>query len=298
MNEIYVFNTAKLAVKSIISTASVYPKPGLVTPIDESPLDGTDFPCLLDGAMSLLQCFVNCASAGADTESMKPVDVFSILRSPGRIGSNDALCATRGRLAMKGHVLCMGLLCAAAGRLLAQKRILTPGALMLTASSFAEGLTARELWPLTDNTGGKVLSPGERAYITYGLEGCRGEAEHGYARTMKAAEALRRLEATQGQLNFRERVTHALLEVMSENQDTSLAAHGGISELMRVQEEAREAVSAGGMLTTEGLDAVFAMDKNLRSRGASPTGSSVVMSCALFVRELGSMRLTRSGYDE
>ena len=298
MNEVYIFNTAKLAVKSIINVASVYPKPGLITPLDDSALDGTDFPSLLNAAMSLFQCFVNCASAGADTEAMKPEDAYTILVSPGKIGSNDALRSTRGKLAMKGHILCLGLICAGAGRLLAQKRNLTRGALMLTASSFAQGITERELWPLTENTGGKILTSGERAYITYGIEGCRGEAEHGYAQTMRAAETLRKLEATHGHLDLRDRLAHTLIAIMAENQDTNITAHGGIGELLRTQKEAKAVLDVGGMLTPEGINAVFAMDKTMRSRGVSPSGSAVILSCAVLLPELESMRLTRSGYEE
>lgn len=298
MNEVYIFNTAKLAVKSIILTASVYPKPGLITPIDNNALDGTEFPALIDSAMSLFQCFINLASAGADTETLNPSDAFTILKSPGRIGSNDSLIASRGKLSMKGHILCLGLLCAAAGRLLEQKRILTPGALTLTASAFAQGITARELWPLTESTSGKILTAGERAYITYGLEGCRGEAEHGYINVMKAVETLRKLEAMYGHLNTREMMTHTLITIMAETQDTNLAANGGIGELMRVQKEAKEILDAGGMLTPEGVAGVLDMDKRLRSRGAAPNGSGVILSCAVFVRELVRMKLTRSGYDE
>ena len=298
MNEVYIFNTAKLAVKSIILTASVYPKPGLITPIDNNALDGTEFPALVDSAMSLFQCFINLASAGADTETLKPSDAFTILKSPARIGSNDSLLASRGKLAMKGHILCMGLLCAAAGRLIAQERILTPGALTLTASAFAQGITERELWPLTENAAGRILTAGEKSYVSYGLEGCRGEAEHGYIQTTKAVETLRKLEATQSQLNAREMMTHTLLTVMAENGDTSLAAHDGISGLLQVQDEAKRVLSAGGMLTPEGTAAVLDMDRAMRSRGAAPNGSGVILASAVFVRELVRMKLTRSGYDE
>lgn len=298
MNEVYIFNTAKAAVKSIILTASVYPKPGLITPIDNNALDGTEFPALIDSAMSLFQCFINLASAGVDTETLKPSDAYTILKSPGRIGSNDALLASRGKLSMKGHILCMGLICAAAGKLLAQKRILTPSALTLTASAFAQGLTSRELWPLTENTVGRILTAGERAYVSYGIEGCRGEAEHGYIQVMKAYEALRKLEATQGQLNAREIMSHALIMIMAENQDTNLASNIGIGGMMRVQKEAKDVLEAGGMLTLEGVKSVMEFDSSLRSRGVSPNGSSVILSCAVYIRELERMKLTRSGYDE
>lgn len=297
MNEIYIFNIAKLAVKSIINVASVYPKPGLITPLDNSALNGTDYPCLIDGAMSLFQCFVNCASAGGDTQTLKPEDAFTILKSPARIGVNDVLRATRGKLSMKGHVFCLGLLSAAAGRLIAQRRLLTPGALALTASSFVQGITERELWHLEDD-GLKVFTNGEKSYVLYGIEGCRGEAEHGYIETLRAAELFRSITATHGHLTLREKCTHILLEIMSRNQDTCLSSHGGMAELMMAQEEARGVLEAGGMLTGEGVDAVFTMDRNIRSRGASPGGSAVILAGALFIQELGDMRLTRSGYEE
>ena len=298
MNEVYIFNTAKLAVKSIILTASTYPKPGMITPIDENALDGTDFPTLVDAVMSLFQSFVNFTSAGADTEAVSPEDVFTILRSSIKIGINDSLRATRGKLSMKGHVLCLGLLCAAAGRLLAQNRILTQGALLLTASSFARGLTARELWPLTENSRLKVLTAGERSYVSYGLEGCRGEVEHGFTQTLKAFETFERLEATHGHLRFREIMTHTLISIMTENGDTNIAGNSGISELIRVQEEAKNVISKGGITTPEGTAAILDMDRAVRSRGAAPNGSGVILSCAVFIRELLRMKMTRSGYDE
>lgn len=298
MNEIHIFNIAKLAVKSIINTASIYPKPGLITPIDNNALDGVDYQCLIDSAMSLFQCFINLASAGSDTELLKPKDAFTILKSPGQIGHNDVLRASRGKLSLKGHILSLGLLSAAAGRLIAQKRILTHGALALTASSFAEGLIERELWLLEEKRGTKIFTDGERVYLSYGIEGCRGEVEHGYAMTLKAVESLRRLKATQGQLNFRERCTQTLIEIISENQDSTIAAHGGITELIKVQNEAKKAVESGGILTSSGVEAIFNMDKNLRSRGVSPMGSAVILSGALFIMELAELKLTRSGYDE
>lgn len=298
MNEIYIFNAAKLAVKSMIFIASVYPKPGLITPLDNSALDGADYSCYINGAMSLFQCLVNSASAGGDTEALNPEDAYTILKGSAKIGIDDALRATRGKLSLSGHVFCLGLICAAAGRLIAQKRILTHGALALTASSFVRGITERELWRLEDERGTRIFSPGERAYLSYGIEGCRGEAEHGFTETLKAVNMLRKFEATHGHLTLRERLTHTLISIMTSNQDSCIASHGGIAELMRVQEEAKHVLDSGGMLTREGIDSVFEMDKNLRSRGTAPRGSAVILACALYILELIDMKLTRSGYDE
>lgn len=298
LNEIFVFNIAKLAVKSIINVGSAYPKPGLITPLDNNALNGTDFETFIDGAMSLFQCFVNCASIGADTESMKPVDVLTMLKSTAKIGVNDSLRATRGKISMKGNVFCLGLLCAAAARLIVQKRFLTPPALALTASSFVNGILERELWNLDYNMEGKILSEGEKVYISYGIEGIRGEAEKGFKLTLKAVESLRKLTATQGQLSLREKLIQTLIAVMAENQDTRIAAHGGIGELMRIQRESQKISDLGCMLTTKGIDKLFEFDKNLRSKCLAPDGSAIILTSALLIRELGNLKLTRSGYDE
>ncbi|MBQ7595015.1 MAG: triphosphoribosyl-dephospho-CoA synthase, partial [Synergistaceae bacterium] len=297
LGEIFIFNIAKLAVKAIINTASVYPKPGLITPIDNSALDGTDFPCLLDGAMSLFQCFVNCASVGIETENVKPEDAFTVLQGPAKIGVNDALTATRGKLRMKGFVFSLGLLSAAAGRLIKQKRFLTPAAITLTASSFVRGITQRELWAL-DETNRTMFTLGEKSWKSYGLEGLRGEAEHGFKQTLRALETLRSLDANYSHLTLREKCTHALINIIAEIQDTTIAGRGGITELMRVQDEAKSVINQGGMLTTEGIDAVFEFDNNLRSRGTAPNGSMIILANALFIPDLVKLRLTRSGYDE
>ena len=297
-DSIFVFNIAKLAVRSILSAASLHPKPGLTTPLDNDALDGTDFQRLLDGAMGLLPCFVNCASLGHETESMKPEEVMSLLRSVGQRGEHDALQATHGGLAMRGRIFLLGLLCASAARLSAQKRNLTPMALALTASSFVRGIAERDLWNIEENTEDGARTDGEQAYILYGMEGCRGEAEHGFQLTLSAAVQLLNLAGTHGHLPMRERAIHVLLSVIAENTDTSIARRGGIDSLFQVQEAAKNAISAGGMLTPRGREALSAMDIDFRRRGVSPRGSCAILSAAMFVISLGELRMTRSEPEE
>lgn len=241
MNEIYIFNAARLAVKSMMTVI-------ITIPID------ADTQTRIDGAMSLFQSLVNAVSVGVDTEGMKPEDAMTILRSSGEIGTKDALRATSGKYAMKGCMFMLGLMCASAGRLLAQKRILTPPALALTASSFVEGICSRELYTLAKGT-----TAGERAYVAYGFEGIRGEAEHGFRNTLRTLVILRH----DGALT-------ALRETAKVLDDTSITDKGGIGELMRVQGTGEPA----------------------------GRGSMTVLACAVCIDELCRMRLTRSGYDE
>ena len=298
MNEIYIFNIAKLAVKSILNVAAVYPKPGLTTPINSSALNDIDYPCLLDGTMSLFQCFVNCASIGAETEKLKPEETFTLLKAPYEIGKQDVMRATRGKLSLKGHVFLMGILCAAAGRLIIQKRNLTASALALTASSYARGIVSRELWELDENAKIDVLTAGQKAYVLYGIEGCRGEAEQGMQNILDAANFFKQLSFNEKILTLREKCVQMLLKSMSEIQDSCIAAYNGITELLKIKEEAGNLISIGGVLSDQGIDEIFKFDKNVRARGISPLGSELVVTCGLFITELERLKLTRSGMSE
>ena len=298
MSEIFIFNIAKLAIKSILNVAAVYPKPGLITPINLSSLNGVDYPCLLDGTMALFQSFVNCTSVGADTEKLKPEEAFTLLRAPGKIGVQDVLRATRGKLAFKGHIFLIGLLCCAAGRLITQKRNLTSSALALTASSFARGIIERELWGLDENTNKNSLTSGQKSYVLYGIEGCRGEAEHGMQKIIDAANLLKKLSETAKILTLREKCVHVLVKLIGETQDTCISSYNGIDELMKIQSEAKEIISTGGVLTEKGLEDIFKFDRDVRARGISPFASELILTCGLFITELEELKLTRSGLDE
>ena len=281
----------------MINVAALYPKPGLLTPLTKSALDGTDFFTLNDGAMALFQCFVNCGAVGSDTENMKPEEAYSILKSPLKIGMQDVLQATRGKISLRGHIFFMGLITAAAGRLIAQRRILTPGALVLAASSFVRGIVQRELWGIDENNNpDKARTAGERAYINYGFEGCRGEAEKGFPIVLAALALLRELEATQSQLDFREHGVHIFISIMSELNDTAIAANNGISELLRVQKEAKKIMDLGGGLTMDGTQQIFEFCKDLDKKGISPKGSALILATAFFIKGITELKQTRSGY--
>ncbi len=300
MTDLFVFNVAKLAVKSIINVAAVYPKPGLITPLTNSALDGNDFVTLVDGTMALFQALVNCGSVGADTESMKPEEVLSILRSSLKIGEGDILQATKGKMKLRGHVFFMGLFSAAAGRLAAQRRILTPAAIILTASSFARGIVERELWGIDSENNNKnnLLTQSQKAYIQYGAEGCRGEADKGFPNVLEAISLLRELEATHSHLSFREHAAHVLINTMANLEDACLIYHGGISELLKVQNEAKKIINIGGMLSLEGINAIIDLDKKFSSEGFSPRASALILSSAVFVIGISKLKMNRTGYED
>ena len=122
MNTLHVLKIAQLAVRSLLAEAAVYPKPGLVTPLDNGSCTDRTFQHFIDSAVALLPCFLNCASIGMETLELGPEDVFALLRVTGRQGEQEMLQATGGVGTHRGAIFLFGLLCAAAGRLAAQER--------------------------------------------------------------------------------------------------------------------------------------------------------------------------------
>lgn len=280
MSNLYVFNIARLAVGSLLKEAAVYPKPGLVTPLDNGSHSDMDFQNFIDSAMALLPCFLNCASIGLETLELGAEDVLGLLRVTGRQGEWEMLRATGGVNTHKGAIFLLGLLCAAAGRLAAQERESTPRALALTASSFVRGIVDRELADLTLE---RCRTAGERAFVLYGLEGARGEAERGFPTALRAAGRMRELEREHGALSFRERAVHVLIHIVSENADCNLVARGGLDAMLNVQTEAKKILQAGGMLTSSGRAGIAELERRLVSRNLSPGGSADILSAALFL---------------
>ena len=158
------------------------------------------------------------------------------------------------------------------------------------------GIVHGELEGLDGPTQGRT--PGERAYMLHGIEGCRGEAERGLPITLRAVELLGKMERDHASLAPRERVAHVLLHVMGEVEDACVVANEGIEGMIRVRGAARAALSSGGMLTPEGRAAIAAMDEAFRERGTVPRASEVVLCAALFVIALGELLPTRSGHEE
>ena len=295
MNDILVFNIARLAVKSLLNAAAAWPKPGLVTPLEGA--GGTDFQSVVDGALALLPCFLNCASIGFETEELKPEDTMSLLRPAGLQGEREVEWAVRGSLSFRGSIFFLGLLSAAAGRLFAQKRNLTPMALALSASACVRGCMEQELHSLDPRSAGQ--SAGRRVWLLYGVEGARGEVERGFPLTLRAVDLMKKLEDEHsGFLSARELAAQAFLSILIDNADSALAEASGLEGMLRAQGAARDAFKAGGVLTTDGRAAVEELDKSFRGAGACPRGAMVVLSAALFIRELEGLCPTRTGRAE
>lgn len=280
----FVFDIARIAQKSLIYEASVYPKPGLVTPLNNGSHDDMEYRTFIDSALALLPCYISCTSIGREMHALAPTDVLPYLREAGKQGEREMYGATNGVNTHKGAVFLLGLLCAAAGRLHASEVFPDSIRIAETAAAFVKGIVDRELRSFEEGESGRGLSEctaGEIAYILHKVDGARGEAERGYPTALSALNGLKNLESSP--LSFRERLVQVLIGIMADNIDSNLISRGGLDALDEVRVAARDALAAGGMETPAGRDLISDMERFLVEKNLSPGGSADILSCALFL---------------
>ncbi|MDR1874419.1 MAG: triphosphoribosyl-dephospho-CoA synthase [Synergistaceae bacterium] len=280
----FIFDVAQAAQKSLLYEASVYPKPGLVTPLDNGAHRDMNYRTFIDGAVALLPCYVNCTSIGQEMHALPPPDVLTRLREAGRQGEREMYHATGGVNTHKGAIFLLGLLCAAAGRLQALGEALEPARVADAAASFVRGIVERELRSPDRGVAGRGLADctaGELAYLLHRVDGARGEAERGFPTALSALEELKNTQFVP--FSLRERLAHVLIGIMADNADSNLISRGGIEALEEVRLLAREALVAGGMWTPEGRRRIGDMEKTLVTKNLSPGGCADILSCALFL---------------
>ena len=111
------------AVLSLYKEVSLYPKPGLVSPVDSGSHKDMNYQMFLASINSLREYFVQVSKAGISGEPFHALQKFGIK------AEECMMDATHGVNTHRGAIFNLGLLCAAAGYLKSRLKPLTPEAL-------------------------------------------------------------------------------------------------------------------------------------------------------------------------
>jgi len=114
---------ARHAVRALHAEVVLYPKPGLVSPIDNGSHDDMDASTFLRSLFSLRHYFRRICLAGMENAP------FARLKQLGIEAEARMMIATRGINTHRGAIFSLGLLCAAAGSLHARRRPITAAAM-------------------------------------------------------------------------------------------------------------------------------------------------------------------------
>ncbi|SFN78602.1 triphosphoribosyl-dephospho-CoA synthase [Bradyrhizobium sp. Rc3b] len=258
-----------LASLSLELEVETYPKPGLVSHVDNGAHRDMDAALLCRSAETLMPFFGELAAAGAEGAGMNR------LRAIGVAAERAMLAATHGVNTHRGAIFGLGLLCAAAGY---------RNAVGIRKSL---GRLVSERWG-DDILSGPVSlrSHGAVARRRYGAGGARAEAADGfpsvYDIALPALHAARKL-APHDEEAVR---VETCMRLIAEVTDTNLLHRGGAEGLRFAQESASSFLTAGGVGSPGWRRHAAGIHQAFVSRNLSSGGSADLLAMALFVDRL------------
>jgi triphosphoribosyl-dephospho-CoA synthase len=261
---------AALAEHSLLLEVSTFPKPGLVSDVDNGSHTDMDAEMFRRSAAAIRPFFGELVIAGGCNAEM------TTLRRIGLRAEKAMLVATHGVNTHRGAIFGVGLLCAAAGRY-------TWGD---GCGNVSLGQTVAARWG-RDIVGGPRLpdSHGERASRRYGAGGARQEAARGFPSVyevgLPALQAAFR--ATGDAAAARVQTCFALIAIL---EDTNLLHRGGAGGLRFAQHRAQSFLDAGGVRQSQWRVQAEAAHLDFVERRLSPGGAADVLAMSLFVAGL------------
>jgi triphosphoribosyl-dephospho-CoA synthase len=258
----------RAAVAALHREAVLYPKPGLVSAIDDGAHADMSLATLYRSIGALRDYFPAIAALGAARAS------WPSLASRGQAAEAAMLAATGGVNTHRGAIFHLGLVCAAAGALPA------PGARSICAFVRHAYAPSFRGCVLADSHGGIVAR-------RHGAGGARMQAASGYFAVRRwSLPAYREALAATGDAD--RAAVQALFALIAHLDDTNLLWRGGSAGLAFAQHAARAFLAAGGVRDTLWRDRAIAVHRAFVQRGLSPGGSADLLAVTLLLHALSA----------
>ncbi|MFQ3453040.1 triphosphoribosyl-dephospho-CoA synthase MdcB [Bradyrhizobium sp. UFLA01-814] len=248
-----------------------YPKPGLVSHIDNGSHHDMDAELLCRSADTLAPFFRDLAATGSEGAGMDR------LRAIGVAAERAMLAVTRGVNTHRGAIFGLGLLCAAAGyrSTLGIRKPLGE----LVSQRWGEAILSGPI---------SLRSHGAVAARRYGAGGARAEAARGFPSVYDVA--LPALHAAQTLAPHDEEAVRVqtCMTLIAEVADTNLLHRGGPDGLRFAHDSASEFLATGGVASLGWRERAIEIHHTFIARNLSPGGSADLLAMALFVDRLES----------
>ncbi len=262
---------ARLAVRSLYAELALYPKPGLVSLVDNGSHEDMTAATFVRSLFALRRYFSSITQAGmADAP-------FHELKRLGIDAETRMLRATNGINTHRGAIFCLGLLCAAIGRCQADGVVLTPSAIQAALLRH----WGRELGAHSGDAA--TPSHGTAALLRYAASGAREEGARGFPSVFAVGlPALQRTLAA-GRCTRRARVD-ALFALMAHVSDTNVYHRGGPAGALAVRRSARAFVARGGTAAPDWEARAVACHRSFVAARLSPGGAADLLGAVCLVQ--------------
>ncbi|MDY7574865.1 triphosphoribosyl-dephospho-CoA synthase MdcB [Actimicrobium sp. CCI2.3] len=268
------------AVRSLHAELALYPKPGLVSLVDNGSHDDMTATTFLRSLFALRHYFIRITAAGAAEAS------FSTLQQLGIAAEARMVMATGGINTHRGAIFCVGMVCAAIGACRARQ-------VMLTAESISATLRAQWGEALVAHTHvvaappGSAPSHGMQAAARHAASGAREEAALGLPSVFEVAlPALQRTLAAGRSLHCAQ--VDAFFSLMAHISDTNVYHRGGAAGAALVKQLAQDFLARGGSAHPHWKDQALAMHQTLVRQRLSPGGAADLLAATCLVQTVTS----------
>lgn len=266
---------ADKAVGALLDELATWPKPGLVSHVDNGSHNDMDAAMLKASAETLRPFFAELATAGAEGAGM------ARLRSIGLRAEAAMLAATGGVNTHRGAIFGLGLLCAAAGTVTQMSAEGAP------VAPVRLGHIVMRRWAAEIERGPiPLFSHGAGALRRYGAGGARAEAAAGFRSVydvswpaLRQGRSLRPNDPDAGRVQ-------ACFALIAAVQDTNLLHRGGEEGMRFACEAASSFLSQGGVGAADWRARATAVHAAFVARHLSPGGCADLLAMTLFVDAL------------
>lgn len=246
-----------------------FPKPGLVSLVDNGSHPDMDARCFLDSITAITPSFALMAEAAAHGASLPD------LQRIGLSAEHLMLSATAGRNTHRGAIFCLGLLAAAAGC-----RHLDP--------SPSLGGIVRSRWGASIPQASSLppASAGISICRSLGIGGVRHEAALGFPTVYRHGLPAFRAALAHGRPAARVQAFFTLLEHC---EDTTLLHRGGTSGRDFARGEARRFLRGGGVADPRWRHAAGEIHRAFIHRNLTAGGAADLLAAVLFIEDISSL---------
>ena len=246
---------ARTAVGCLYAELVLYPKPGLVSLVDNGSHTDMNAATFLRSLFTLRHYFRAAFDAGRDDAP------FARLRTLGIAAEERMLRATGGVNTHRGAIFSLGLLCAAVGRAAAEGLALTPAALRAVL----------------------LIHWGEALSVHAGSAGgAREEGALGLPSVFEAGLPALRAALKAGR-SMRHARVDALFALMARIDDTNVVHRGGAEGALAVRRGAQAFIDAGGTAQPDWLAQAVALHHRFMAQRLSPGGAADLLAASCFV---------------
>jgi len=261
---------ARLAIRSLYAELALYPKPGLVSLVDNGSHKDMTASTFLRSMFALRRYFLHIAEAGIAGAP------FADLKRLGIAAETRMLRATNNINTHRGAIFCLGLLCAAIGRCHAERTPLTPDAIRAALTAHWGG----ELGAHSIDAG--TQSHGAKALLRYAASGAREEGARGFPAVFEIGLPALRRTLREGRGMRRARID-ALFSLMAGISDTNIYHRGGIDGALTVRSQARAFVARGGTAVPDWEARALQTHRNFVGARLSPGGAADLLGAVCLV---------------